>query len=223
MTDIVYHELYCEEIKRKLIGAGVIHEKPLTSKSEPNSNIYLYVLDYERCNSEKWDEDKAMLLEDGVVKFGIITNEEKSCIFSARRDYTPDEQAELGLYPVNFSDDGNKMTWMSGSFPNESVSVYASSALPNEVMILSESDDRDYSFGFYLKNGHILAHKPTTKLIGINGNIHKLTGVVSQALQKVNLFEQAKQMQKRVASCKSYEEALSVISEYVTVEAEENQ
>lgn len=218
MANIVYHELYCEGIKQKLMDAGVICEKTLTSKSYPKGKVLPHVLDYSKCNREEWEDEKERILKDGIVDYGK-RNEKGEC--GVRRDYTPEEQSELGYYPVQFSEDGNKMIWFCRYIPNEDISFYASSALPNEVMILHESCEGDYYGGCYLKNGNNFANKPVARLIGAAGNIFNLTGIASRALRESGLCEQAEQMQKRVASCKSYEEAIAVIVDYVETEETE--
>lgn len=59
--------------------------------------------------------------------------------------------------------------------------------------------------------------KPQCKLTGTDGNIFALTARASKALEKSGLTESIKQMQDRVLACKSYYEALHVLSEYVDV------
>lgn len=212
MANMVYHELYCENLKEKLIEKGVIYEKSLTSRSAPNGRVYPHVLDYGKCNEEEWKKEKADILERGVVDYGK-RNEEGKC--GVRRDYTPEKQAELGFYPVEFSEDGNKMTWLCRYVSNEDISFYTSSALPDEVMILTEVYEGEFDGGCYLKNGEKIADIPTAPLIGANGNIFNLGGIASNVLREAGLSDQVSKMQKRITSSQSYEEALRVISDYV--------
>ena len=67
--------------------------------------------------------------------------------------------------------------------------------------------------------------KPECPLIGENGNIFNLMGIASRTLREHGLAEQALEMQKRITGgdCHSYEEALSIIGEYVTITAGEEQ
>ena len=67
--------------------------------------------------------------------------------------------------------------------------------------------------------------KPECPLIGENGNIFRLIGVASRTLRDNGLAGQAQEMQKRITGgdCHSYEEALSIIGEYVTITAGEDQ
>lgn len=59
--------------------------------------------------------------------------------------------------------------------------------------------------------------KPDCALIGQDGNIFALMGIASQTLKKNGLREQAKEMQERITISGSYDEALSIIAEYVNI------
>ncbi len=59
--------------------------------------------------------------------------------------------------------------------------------------------------------------KPRCKLIGEDGNIFHLMAVASGVLKKNKMSAQANEMQSRIFACGSYEEALSIIQEYVDV------
>ncbi len=60
--------------------------------------------------------------------------------------------------------------------------------------------------------------KPRCKLIGEDGNIFNLIGIAARTLRKAGLADKATEMSEKVMQSKSYEEALSVIMEYVEVE-----
>lgn len=60
--------------------------------------------------------------------------------------------------------------------------------------------------------------KPRCKLIGEDGNIFNLVGLASRALRKAGQDKEAKEMQDKIFSAKSYAEALSIISDYVDIE-----
>lgn len=57
--------------------------------------------------------------------------------------------------------------------------------------------------------------KPECQLVGTDGNIFALIGKASGALKKAGYREQADEMCSEVMQCGSYEEALSVITDYV--------
>lgn len=57
--------------------------------------------------------------------------------------------------------------------------------------------------------------KPKSPLIGADGNIFNLIAIASKTLKDNGLPERAKEMTDRVMSSQSYEEALSIITEYV--------
>lgn len=60
--------------------------------------------------------------------------------------------------------------------------------------------------------------KPKCKLIGEDGNIFNLIGIASKALKKNGLQDKASEMKDKAFQAQSYEEALSIIMEYVEVE-----
>ena len=60
--------------------------------------------------------------------------------------------------------------------------------------------------------------KPVCKLSGQNGNIFHLMGLASRALKEAGQREEALEMVEQVSKAKSYEEALSILGEYVQVE-----
>ena len=61
-------------------------------------------------------------------------------------------------------------------------------------------------------------NKPVCKLIGEDGNIFNLIGIASRVLEREGLREQAEEMTNRVFDSDSYNNALSIISEYVEIE-----
>ena len=64
--------------------------------------------------------------------------------------------------------------------------------------------------------------KPECPLIGADGNIFNIMGIAARSLKKCGMGDAAKEMQSRVTSSGSYDEALAIISEYVEpVTAEE--
>lgn len=56
------------------------------------------------------------------------------------------------------------------------------------------------------------------KLIGENGNIYNLLGIVQRELKRHGMADVAKQLIAEATATHSYEEALAVIMEYVEVE-----
>jgi hypothetical protein len=60
--------------------------------------------------------------------------------------------------------------------------------------------------------------KPKVQLIGENGNIFAILGRCSKVLKREGQEKEAKEMSGKVFASKSYEEALSIITDYVEVE-----
>lgn len=63
--------------------------------------------------------------------------------------------------------------------------------------------------------------KPKCPLIGADGNIFNLMGIASRTLKRNGMQAEAKEMCEKVTKSGSYEEALSVISDYVEVTSQE--
>ena len=60
--------------------------------------------------------------------------------------------------------------------------------------------------------------KPIVQLSGKDGNVFNLMGICSKTLQRSGQPEKAKEMTKKISSeAKSYDEALSIMSEYCEV------
>lgn len=62
------------------------------------------------------------------------------------------------------------------------------------------------------------AKKPKVKLVGVDGNIFNLICIAWRSLRIAGQNDKATEMSKRVMNSGSYDEALSIIMEYVEVE-----
>lgn len=60
-------------------------------------------------------------------------------------------------------------------------------------------------------------NKPKCKLIGKNGNIFNLLAIASSCLKRNKMEGKAAEMSHKVFAAGSYEEALSIIAEYVEI------
>ena len=60
--------------------------------------------------------------------------------------------------------------------------------------------------------------KPKMELLGRDGNIFSIMDTASQLLQMAGMHDQNKEMIDRVTSCRDYDQALHIISEYVETE-----
>lgn len=65
----------------------------------------------------------------------------------------------------------------------------------------------------YFKEQRI--EKPLAAIIGADGNVFNLIGICSRALKTAGFPEKAKEMTNRITNSKSYEEALSIMCEYI--------
>ena len=71
--------------------------------------------------------------------------------------------------------------------------------------------------GGYLEAQAAEPEKPDCPLIGKDGNVFNLVGIAARTLRQSGMPDQAKEMTSRVFSSGSYDEALCIISEYVTI------
>ena len=60
------------------------------------------------------------------------------------------------------------------------------------------------------------SEKPKCPIIGANGNIFNILGIASRTLKDNGMTEEAAEMYNRVTSSGSYEEALCIITDYIT-------
>jgi hypothetical protein len=63
-----------------------------------------------------------------------------------------------------------------------------------------------------------MSYKPKCKLTGENGNVFNLISLAKKALIKEKLADKAKEMSKRAIMARSYDDALTIIQEYVDIE-----
>ena len=59
--------------------------------------------------------------------------------------------------------------------------------------------------------------KPECKLIGEDGNIFNLCGIARRVLKREKMYDEADEMADRVVKAESYDDALSIIGEYVNI------
>ena len=62
-----------------------------------------------------------------------------------------------------------------------------------------------------------MSKKPKCPLIGQDGNMFNLMGIASKTLKRNGMSNDAKEMCDRITSSGSYDEALSIIDEYVEI------
>jgi len=59
--------------------------------------------------------------------------------------------------------------------------------------------------------------KPKCKLVGTDGNVFALAGVVSRCLKKAGQPEKATEFTSKLFQCGSYDEALCLMGDYVDI------
>ncbi len=62
------------------------------------------------------------------------------------------------------------------------------------------------------------AGKPTCKLIGEDGNVFYIVGLVTRCLRRNNMVDKAAEFQGKAFASKSYDEVLRLAMQYVEVE-----
>ena len=60
-----------------------------------------------------------------------------------------------------------------------------------------------------------MEEKVKAPIVGADGNIFNLIGISSKALKREGFYKEADELATRVMESKSYDEALSIIMEYV--------
>ena len=58
-------------------------------------------------------------------------------------------------------------------------------------------------------------NKPKAPIIDADGNVYNLMGICYRSLKKAGYSEQAKEMSERIMKAKNYDEALSIMIEYI--------
>lgn len=90
--------------------------------------------------------------------------------------------------------------WTHGSFGGTWLSDYVSNRL-----------------GGFIEGEPNQRAKPDCPLIGQDGNIFNLVGIASRTLKRNGMADEAAEMAGRVFSSKNYDDALSIIGEYVNI------
>lgn len=62
------------------------------------------------------------------------------------------------------------------------------------------------------------SNKPKCKLVGTDGNVFALAGLVSRTLKRAGQREKAKEFTEKLFQCKSYDEALVLMDKYVEIQ-----
>lgn len=137
---------------------------------------------------EEWvDGITNMLKENGIVPDSFSFDE----IYSFEKDGT----TSIALALNNKNIDIGKLAMFRLSIRDEFGAMWLSDYIDN-----------------YLKN---INKKPKAPIVGANGNVFNLIAICSQSLKRAGYHEQAKEMTNRVTSSHSYDEALSIMCEYI--------
>ena len=153
MADYEFHNLYAQDLLENLMNAGVI--EPLPEKYHHRTNCRHRIM-YAKCDAADWEEQRKGILADGVTDCSKRDENGKP----VRRDFTPEEQEELGWYPVHFYSP-NEMHWKSKWNMDDNPGYYASRALPTQNMIMHLYYEATFDGGWYMKNGKKFADMPS--------------------------------------------------------------
>lgn len=63
----------------------------------------------------------------------------------------------------------------------------------------------------------MMTEKPTVVLTGENGNVFNLLAICVRGLEQAGLREESKELTEKIWACESYNEALNLMGEYVTI------
>ena len=87
----------------------------------------------------------------------------------------------------------------------------------NELLVEIDFDILDAKEIIKYRQNSEQKNKPKCALIGQDGNIFNLMGIASRVLKENNMREEAKEMSNKIINSHSYDEALSIIGEYVEI------
>lgn len=195
MANYESHHLYAQGLRDKLLAVGAIEELPSSSHAKEIGNTHM--LHFAKCNKEEWEKELKRILDHGVIDFAVPKPDGKG--YGVRRDYTPEEEAKLRWWPVQFRDDGNEMMWLCRWVANDTPAFYASLALPDQTLIYDQFYEANYDGGCYLRGGKNIAHKPR---INDDDPMQMLNAAVA-ALKAAKLDEFADELTNRFMSVKA--------------------
>lgn len=216
MANYVSHYLYAQGLKENLIAAGVIEELPHDSRACEIGNTHRIF--FAKCSQEEWSNELATILQRGVID---CSKKNADGTYGVRRDYTTEEQENLGWWPVQFNDDGTEMTWLCAYTSNDAPGYYASIAVPEQTMIYTQFYEATYDGGFYLKGGKFVVNVPGVDVNGMEDTKDMLHAAID-VLRNNNLSGFADEMINRYYSvvenkgCMTVRfQQLSIILDYV--------
>jgi hypothetical protein len=91
-----------------------------------------------------------------------------------------------------------------------------------QIIIDTMGGDGEYTVHLTLINkDELRRQKPKVKLIGQDGNVFNLAGIVHHALEKAGQKDKAKEFTEKLPKCHSYDEALMLMLEYVDEEGDD--
>jgi hypothetical protein len=76
---------------------------------------------------------------------------------------------------------------------------------------------KDGEYFEFLEQPKAEVKKPQVKLVGTDGNVFALAGIVSKALKAAGQREKASEFMTKLFACESYSAALFLMTEYVEV------
>lgn len=173
------HHLYAQGLRDNLLAAGVIEELPGYSHAKEIGNTHM--LHFRKCDAEQWEKELKKTLDHGVIDFSKKKPDGRG--YGVRRDYTPEEQAKLEWWPVQFRGDGNEMMWLCRWVANDAPAFYASCAVPDQTMIYDQFYEGDYDGGCYLKGGKNIVCKPVIR----GDDLDQMLNEAIAALKDANL------------------------------------
>ncbi len=201
MANYESHHIYAQELQQNLLNAGVLESLP--EEYIRRSGGCTHRIMYAKCDAADWEEQLQKILERGVIDCSK-KNEDGS--YGVRRDYTPEEQKELGWYPVWF-ENPNEMVWLSKWTMDDNPGYYASRAVPKQSMIMHLYYEATFDGGWYMRNGKKFADMPC---IPCTVNPKEALEFAIDALKAANLNGYVDEMVNRFMSIDRAEEGKSI-------------
>lgn len=201
MANYESHHLYAQELQQNLMDAGVLEELP--EEYRERSGGCTHRIMYAKCDAIDWEKQRQSILEHGVID---CSKKNADGSYGVRRDYTPEEQKELGWYPVRFISP-DEMVWISKWVVDDNPGYYASRALPTQNMIMHLYYEASFDGGWYMKNGKQFADMP---FIDSTMSPKEALEAAIDALKNANLHGFVDEMVNRFMSISQAEDGTSV-------------
>lgn len=150
----LYLDFDDSSILDKAVQVGIIHPAELYSPRFDEFTHFDSVIDFDKCDHDEWEKEKAKILEHGVINFA---QKNPDGTRGVRRDYTELEIASLSLFPCHSEPDKPLELSFHANYDNgvlDDCLFYFSKAFPDTVFHAVEFCECDLCFDIFFQNGN---------------------------------------------------------------------